>query len=125
MNSTLMTAIISITLALVLYTVGVWGEKLQKLLKPGHVILFWAGFIFDTIGTTCMSLINTDGAVNQFHAVTGIVAILLMFFHAVWATIVLIKKDERKILHFHKFSFVVWIIWLIPFVSGMIMGMST
>jgi uncharacterized repeat protein (TIGR03987 family) len=45
-----------------------------------------------------------------------------MLFHAVWATIVMVKKNEPMILKFHKFSFVVWIIWLIPMVTGMILG---
>ena len=53
---------------------------------------------------------------------TGKVAILIMLFHAIWATWVLIKKDEKLILSFHKFSVIVWIIWMIPMLSGMILG---
>jgi len=58
----------------------------------------------------------------NFHGLTGLLAILLMLFHAIWATIVLIRKDEVLILKFHKLSFIVWIIWLIPMVTGMILG---
>jgi len=58
----------------------------------------------------------------NFHGLTGLLAILLMLFHAIWATIVLIRKDEAQLVQFHKFSFVVWIIWLIPMVTGMILG---
>jgi uncharacterized repeat protein (TIGR03987 family) len=58
----------------------------------------------------------------NFHGITGNVAILLMLFHAVWATIVLIRKDEIMISKFHKFSFWVWVIWLIPMVTGMVLG---
>lgn len=50
--------------------------------------------------------------------------IILMLFHAIWATIVLIKKDEKARINFHKFSITVWLIWLVPFISGMIVGMS-
>ena len=66
------------------------------------------------------------GSVIQinFHGITGMAAILLMFFHSTWASFVLYKKDEKKILQFHKFSLVVWIIWLIPMVTGMIYGVS-
>jgi len=49
-------------------------------------------------------------------------AILLMLFHAIWATIVIVKDDENMKLKFNKFSIVVWIIWLIPMVSGIIYG---
>lgn len=119
----LITAIITITLALIFYSVGVWGEKIQKRLKPWHVIIFWAGFVCDTTGTTLMSMMAQDGGDLTLHAVTGAVAILLMLFHALWATIVLIRKREKAMLTFHRLSLVVWVIWLIPYVSGMVVGM--
>jgi uncharacterized repeat protein (TIGR03987 family) len=57
------------------------------------------------------------------HGVTGVIAILLMMIHAIWATVVLIRKDEKMIRNFHKFSLVVWLIWLIPYLSPMIINM--
>jgi uncharacterized repeat protein (TIGR03987 family) len=45
-------------------------------------------------------------------------------FHAIWATIVLARKNEKMILNFHKFSILVWAIWLIPMISGAIFGAS-
>lgn len=116
-------AIIAITLALVFYTAGVWGEKIQKVLKPWHVVIFWIGLVCDTTGTTIMGRIAGDTVSLNFHAVTGALAILLMLFHAVWATIVCAKKNEKMMHTFHKFSLIVWIIWLIPYISGMIVGM--
>ena len=47
----LIAAIITITLALVFYTTGVWSEKMQGQLKKWHLLLFWTGIIFDTTGT--------------------------------------------------------------------------
>ena len=32
-------------------------------------------------------------------------------------------KDEKAMHTFHRFSILVWVIWLIPFVLGMMMGM--
>ena len=120
----LLPAILTISIALVFYSIGVWGEKLQKTLKPWHVIIFWAGFICDTTGTTLMSMMSNNTNALNLHAVTGVIAILLMLFHAVWATIVLVGKREKLMLTFHKFSLFVWIIWLIPYFSGMIVGMG-
>ena len=37
---------------------------------------------------------------------------------------VLGKKNESLLRTFHKFSIVVWIIWLIPYLSGMFVGMA-
>lgn len=123
MSRLLLTAIIAITLALIFYTVGVWSERKAGTLKKWHVIVFWIGLAFDTTGTTAMTQIARGGSGNIAHAVTGAAAIVLMIFHAVWATVTLRSGDEKKLQRFHKFSLIVWLIWLIPFFSGMFMGM--
>lgn len=120
----LLFAIITITLALVFYSIGVWGEKLQKTLKPWHVVIFWLGLICDTTGTTLMSQMAESANPFNFHGITGGIAIVLMLFHAVWATVVLVRKKQAMIQTFHKFSLIVWVIWLIPYLSGVIVGMG-
>jgi uncharacterized repeat protein (TIGR03987 family) len=55
----------------------------------------------------------------DFHGITGALAIALMLGHAIWASMALLAKREKVILNFHKFSLIVWILWLIPFVSGL------
>jgi uncharacterized repeat protein (TIGR03987 family) len=122
MDKTLLYAIVFINLACLTYTVGVWSEKIQGTLKTWHAIVFWLGLIFDTIGTTEMSLISGSLVKFNFHGMTGLAAILLMLFHAAWASVVLIRKNEKMIKGFHRFSIFVWIIWLIPMISGMIFG---
>lgn len=116
-------AIIFINLALVFYTVGVWSEKFQKVLKPWHLALFWLGLVCDTIGTSAMGELAGGIFKINFHAVTGLLAIVLMLFHAIWATYVLVKNNEAMKSSFHKLSILVWIIWLIPMISGMVFGM--
>ncbi len=123
MEPILMRAVIFITLALVFYTIGVWGEKLQGRLKPWHLVLFYFGLICDTLGTSFMSQLS-DSSFMSLHGITGLSAIILMFIHAIWATIVLYRKDEQQIQKFHKFSIIVWIIWLIPYFIGMFLGMN-
>jgi uncharacterized repeat protein (TIGR03987 family) len=120
----LISAIIAITLALIFYTIGVWSEKMQGELKKWHLVVFYIGLIFDTTGTTIMSKIATGGFKLNFHGITGLLAIILMLFHALWATVVLVKNDTKAKANFHKLSIVVWIIWLIPFISGAIFGMA-
>ena len=115
-------AILSITSALIFYSIGVWSEKIQGKLKKWHLAIFWLGLIFDTIGTTLMGKIAANGFQLNFHGITGLLAILLMAFHAVWATVVIAKNNEDAKASFHKFSILVWIIWLIPYLSGAIFG---
>jgi uncharacterized repeat protein (TIGR03987 family) len=114
----LINAIIFINLAFLFYTVGVWSEKIQKKLKNWHLIVFWLGLVFDTLGTSFMAGIAKGGFKLDFHGITGILAIALMLIHVIWATWVMVSKNEKMQLNFHKLSFIVWIIWLIPFVSG-------
>lgn len=120
----LISAIITITLALVFYTVGVWSEKKQGRLKKWHLVVFYIGLVFDTTGTSIMSKIASSDFKLNFHGITGLLAILLMLFHALWATVVLVKNDEKAKANFHKLSIIVWIIWLIPFISGAVFGMA-
>lgn len=130
MDSKLIFAIVAITLALVFYTIGVFGERKAKSLNKNHVIIFWLGLACDTLGTFTMSQIAKSGvetinATSQLiHGITGTLAIVLMLFHAVWATWVLYKNDEKKKATFHKFSIVVWVVWLIPYIIGMFIGMA-
>ena len=113
---------IVISLALVFYSIGVWSERFQGRLKPWHLAFFWSGLVCDTWGTGLM-IDMAGGLTADVHGITGVTAILLMLVHAVWATVVLVKRDETAIRNFHKFSLVVWLIWLVPYLSPMIWGL--
>jgi uncharacterized repeat protein (TIGR03987 family) len=129
MSKLLTLATIAISLALVFYTSGVWAERKSNTLKKWHVVTFWVGLTCDTTGTLLMERITKSGASHisdlsaAIHSVTGVTAIVLMIFHAVWATRVLFKNDELKKRVFHRFSLVVWLIWLVPYFIGMFIGL--
>ena len=116
-------ATIIITLALVFYSIGVWSERFAGWLKAWHLSFFWLGLVCDTWGTGLM-MEMAGGLTADLHGLTGLVAIVLMAIHAVWATLVLVRKDERWITRFHRFSVVVWAIWLVPYFSPMIFGLG-
>jgi uncharacterized repeat protein (TIGR03987 family) len=111
-----------ISLALILYSVGVWSERIAGRLKRWHLIFFWAGLACDTAGTGIMFEMAGGIGIN-IHSITGIIAILLMLIHAVWATSVLILKNEQAIIRFHHFSVFVWLVWLIPYLNGFFVSM--
>ncbi|MDF2530823.1 MAG: putative rane protein [Clostridia bacterium] len=116
-------AVLFINMALIFYTIGVWGEKIQKKLKGWHLVIFWIGLVFDTLGTSFMAGIASNGFKLDFHGITGLLAIVLMLIHVIWATWVMISNNKEMQLKFHKLSFIVWILWLIPFSSGAIFSM--
>ncbi|MDD2921810.1 MAG: HsmA family protein [Anaerolineales bacterium] len=113
---------IVINLALIFYSIGVWSERISGSLKVWHTVFFWLGLVCDTWGTGLM-FDMAGGMTYDIHGLSGVLAIVLMFVHAIWATIVLIKKDEAMIKNFHKFSVAVWFIWLIPYFSPMALRM--
>lgn len=123
MSIKLILAIITITAALIFYTIGVFSERRSGTLQKKHVVLFWCGLIFDTTGTSIMSSMAKGAGLLSAHGLTGALAIVLMLFHALWATVVYRKQNEQKLCSFHKFSIVVWLIWLVPYILGMFIGM--
>ncbi len=130
MSGLLVGAIVTISLALVFYTIGVWSEHKERVLKKIHVLYFGLGLIFDTAGTFLMSIIAGEETSLSLiklyiHRSTGVLAIMLMLVHFLWAIYVLVKGSEKTKENFHKFSMIVWGFWLIPYLVGMIIGMSS
>jgi len=125
MSLFLAASITLITLALIFYSLGVWAERISRFLKLWHVIAFWTGFIFDVSGTWAMPIIakNTFDLTNP-HTLTGQIALWLMLAHAIWASVVVKRGDKKELINFNKYSVVVWLFWLIPYISGLYMGMK-
>ncbi len=125
MTFLLIASTILISLALIFYSIGVWAERIVHFLKPWHVITFWLGFLCDVLGTLAMHKL-AEGTFNllDFHTLTGQLALWLMFAHVMWATHVVRSANEQLKTRFHRYSFIVWLIWLIPYFGGMYVGMS-
>jgi uncharacterized repeat protein (TIGR03987 family) len=125
MNMLLVLSTILITLALIFYSTGIWSERFARYLKVWHVAAFWTGFMFDVSGTWAMSRLSDDPFnLLHLHTLTGQIALWLMLIHAIWATYVVRKGSENSRKRFHRYSLIVWLIWLIPYFGGMIMGMT-
>lgn len=128
----LLTAIVLISSALVLYTCGVWSERRAGTLRTSHLALFGLGLTADASGTFVMSRIaasstptsaGTAGILTQVMAVTGAAALVLMAAHLTWAAIVLLRNRPAERLAFHRLSLIVWAIWLVPYFTGMVGSM--
>ena len=124
-------SVIIINLALVFYSIGVWAERLARVLKWWHVIFFGLGLTADALGTALMVRIaaanqaaGLDSNVYQdLMAWTGSLAIGLMALHFAWAIFVLVRNRRSELVSFHRFSVMVWSIWLVPYLAGAVAGM--
>lgn len=122
-----------ISLALVFYTLGVWAERRTGELRWWHVGAFGAGLTADVSGTTAMSVIATSGGptgvehnpfLAQVMAITGVLALVLMALHLAWAVITMLRNRPDEKRTFHRFSVIVWAIWLVPYITGMAAAMA-
>jgi len=125
MSAELAAAVLLITAALLLYSVGVWAERLRRRLRWWHVACFAGGLACDASGTGVMVRLAAahpaEGGSSPLitvMGVTGTAAIMLMAVHLVWAAIVLLRGDESARSRFHRLSLTVWLIWLVPYVAG-------
>lgn len=111
------------SLAFVFYTLGVWAERVARRLAVWHVVAFWLGWFFDAYGTLLMSDLRATGRVpSAIHSITGASAFALMGAHALWATWVLWRGSEQLRSRFHRYSVTVWVVWLVPYLGGMVAG---
>jgi uncharacterized repeat protein (TIGR03987 family) len=124
MSGALLFSTITITLALAFYSLGVWAERISGYLRSWHLLTFWIGFTFDVSGTLAMHFISEQPfSLHDTHTLTGQLALWLMLGHAIWATRVVRNNNKRLRKKFHRYSLIVWFIWLVPYIGGMLMGM--
>lgn len=128
----LIAAIVLISAALVAYTAGVWAEHRAGRLRPLHAVLFGTGLAFDSTGTFLMSKLaaagtyasdGLAGTLSTVMAITGAAALILMGLHLLWTLGVLLKGSDAARRVFHRFSLTVWVIWLVPYFTGMASAM--
>lgn len=124
MSLKLVVATTSIILAAVLYSIAVFAEFRSRDLKLWHLVLFWAGLVFDTTGTTLMGQI-ADGFQFNIHGILGLLAIVIMLVHAGWASFVRVRGSERLRSRFHHFSITAWTLWMVSFITGFVVGIPS
>lgn len=114
---------IIMSLAFAFYTTGVWAERAARNLRLWHVVAFWTGWAFDAYGTWLMEQMRMAGQESGlFHGLTGASAFALMGVHAVWAAWVLVRGTDSARRGFHRYSVIVWVVWLVPYLGGMVAG---
>lgn len=126
MSKELILASIAMIIALISYSIGVFGERRTGAIQLKHILFFVGGLIFDSTGTALMNQIASENAESTFglHQITGGAALVLMGFHLIWAIAVYKKGSEKAKKQFHKFSLGVWSLWVISFILGMFVGMG-
>lgn len=111
----LIAGVICVTIALILYTISIWFERIKNKLSKTMLIMLWTGLFFDALGTLFMIMINKGFDLGT-HSIIGFTALFLMFVKAITST--LIPELKNKNVIFRNFGVLVWIYWVFVFING-------
>ena len=124
MKPIILISVISITTALVLYTVAIWRNWRAKLLTTAQIILLWFGLAADVLATQMMGL-SVEGDISwDFHTISGYTGLVLMALLAITGSWAKWSGNNALLISFHRYAIPVWIIWVISYLTGVIIGMQ-
>ncbi len=123
MNPQTIFGIVFMLLALLSYSISIWGARKNKGPKLLHVVLAWLGLAFDTTGTLFMAAV-AGGLSWSLHGITGYIAIFMMVVNAIWATIAYAKKQESITKSYLVASVIIYFVWLVSLFTGMGLAMG-
>lgn len=118
-------AIIISVLSAAAYTLGVWTLSKNKKLKALQLLLFWLAFCGNAAGAGLLRLAVGEGSgfLFRLRSVCIIISVVILFVHAVWATALMSIPEDKSMRIFLRDSKLVWKIWLIFFLPGVILGL--
>jgi uncharacterized repeat protein (TIGR03987 family) len=117
-------SVISITTALVLYTIAIWRNWRMRLLTTAQIILLWFGLAADALATQVMGLSIEGEIVWDFHTISGYLGLGLMAVLAVMGSWAKWSEREAVLMSFHRFAIPIWIIWVASYATGVVIGIQ-
>lgn len=117
MNPKLIAAIIFVTLALIMYTIGIFKEFFTKKHSFKNIFIFQtAGILFDITGTYLMFII-TPGFSWTLHAFISLAGLFFMVLK--WIYFIIIVKTSKPVCrNFKWISLIIYTYWLFIFLNG-------
>ncbi len=124
MNPIVLTGVVLITLALVVYTVAVILEQRSRRISAVTVALFAVGVVADLVATGCMAAVATRGLVN-LHGLLGVSALLAMALAAVFAWRHRARSGDEAVPRWlHLYLRFVYLAWVAAYFVGASMKMG-
>jgi hypothetical protein len=111
--------ILSLFVALVLYSAGAWGAFRAKIVKARQLVLIWAGFGFDVVATTMMA-IQAGGIQSDLHTLLALVGMIGMLVCAVLGTWAYRVSNDAVRAAVARWVLAPWAVWVVVFVWGML-----
>ncbi len=123
MRPIILVSVISITTALVLYTIVVWRNWRTHLLTTAQIVLLWLGLAADALATRMMAM-SVEETTWDFHTLSGYLGLALMAILAVAGTWAKLSDREALLTSFHRFAVPIWVIWVVSYATGVVIGIQ-
>lgn len=118
----IMVGILGMFVAVVLYSVGVWGAFRAKAVRQRDVTLLWIGLVCD-VGATVMMGLSVGGldlrpGTPVVHTVLALVALFGMAAFTAAAQWAVSKDDGALGATVARWIVAPWVLWVVVFVFG-------
>jgi hypothetical protein len=111
--------LISLLIALVLYSLGAWGAFRAQTMGVRSLGLIWTGFVFDVIATSMMA-IQAGGLQQDLHTFLALIAMVGMLLSAVLDTWALRISNDKIKFFISRWILAPWTLWVFVFIWGML-----
>ena len=124
MKPIILISVISITTALILYTIAIWRNWHMKLLTTAHIAMLWIALAADVLATQMMGLSIEGEIVWDFHTISGYAGLALMAVLTAVGTWAKWSNRSAVLTSFHRFAIPIWIVWVASYVTGVVIGIQ-
>lgn len=115
--------LISLLVAVILYSMGSWGAFRAKAISRKHVTLLWIGFAFDCLATAMMAIaaggLDLTPLSDALHTVLAFVVMFGMLAMAILGQRALSQGDEKLSRTVASWILAPWSLWVLMFLWGM------
>ena len=123
MRPIIIVSVVSITFALILYTVAIWRNWRLKLLTGSQLVLLWLALAADSLATQMMAM-SVEETTWDLHTISGYTGLVLMALLVVAGSWSMWQQRESVLRSFHRLAAPVWIFWFISYASGVVVGVQ-
>ena len=116
--------ILSVFLALILYSVGAWSAFRTKRFSAGTLTVLWIGAFFDVLGTVMMGIqvggLDLSPGMPTVHTVLALLAMAGMIVGTAVGTWALSAKRDDIAASVSRLILAPWALWVAVFIWGMV-----
>jgi hypothetical protein len=120
--------LLSLLVAVVLYTVGTWTAFRKKGFGTAQVVMLWLGVVFDVLATGSMA-VRIGGldlsSTGWLHTVLALLVMAGMAISAAVGTWAMVKKNDALGASMARIIVVPWAAWVAMFVWGLFSRMPS